>query len=355
MVPRFLVLAAVAAIISGCFGDKDYAFEESGGGQAGNAASPPLGGGGVADGSGGSPAVAVCAPAEQQDCYSGDASTKYVGACKPGTRLCSTDGSGWGTCAGEVLPTDESCAAPGDENCDGTIDENCGCEAGSTRSCYPADPATVSHPPCHAGQQICNASGLGWGECKGAVTPSEETCATTFDDDCDGFVNENGPECVCPPNATTECYDGPESLVGVGLCKRGLHTCNAQGTAWSTCDGQVKPLPADDCATDSDDNCDGTVNENCTANCLPNGSEYVLGTLHEPCCSALAHVLPGNESAWCCNKSLLEECSDGDTCCDPTNACEAGRCCVASNQPGGYPEECCSGQTFFSGGYSYCE
>ena len=70
-------------------------------------------------GQGGGPATA-CAPGATKACYSGALETKGVGICLAGKQTCRLDGSGYEeTCAGEVTPKAESCAAAADENCDG--------------------------------------------------------------------------------------------------------------------------------------------------------------------------------------------------------------------------------------------
>lgn len=66
------------------------------------------------------------------------------------------------------------------------------------------------------------------------------------------------PGCVCTPGAQEACYTGPEGTRGVGRCAAGTRTCNAEGTSWGPCDGEV--LPAfDACATPEDEDCDGVV------------------------------------------------------------------------------------------------
>jgi hypothetical protein len=67
----------------------------------------------------------TCSPGQQRPCYSGPADTEGVGACRSGTQVCRSDGSGWGACEGDVLPSDELCDGELDEDCDGTVDENC--------------------------------------------------------------------------------------------------------------------------------------------------------------------------------------------------------------------------------------
>lgn len=61
----------------------------------------------------------VCIPGSVKLCYSGAPNTVGVGVCTEGVLTCATDGLGYGTCAGEVVPGVEDCATPTDEDCDG--------------------------------------------------------------------------------------------------------------------------------------------------------------------------------------------------------------------------------------------
>jgi protein-arginine deiminase len=65
-----------------------------------------------------------------------------------------------------------------------------------------------------------------------------------------------GDRCVCMPNEKRECYSGPASTKGVGLCASGTQTCDASGTAWGACTGEIVPR-AEDCASPQDEDCDG--------------------------------------------------------------------------------------------------
>src|SRR5262249_45147995 len=156
-----------------------------------------------------------------------------------------------------VVPVAETCATPGDDDCDGQTNEEgagCTCAPGSQAPCYSGPPATEDVGPCHGGTQQCKADGTGFGPCVGEVTPGVETCNTPVDDDCDGQTNEEGAGCVCLPGSTAACYDGPAGTENVGPCKGGMHTCNAEGTAWGPCVGEVVPQ-ADLCSTPIDDDC----------------------------------------------------------------------------------------------------
>jgi hypothetical protein len=60
----------------------------------------------------------------------------------------------------------------------------------------------------------------------------------------------------CEPRVTVACYTGPEGTENVGVCRTGLKACNAEGTAFGPCEGEVLPAgPA--CGSSSDENCNG--------------------------------------------------------------------------------------------------
>ena len=75
------------------------------------------------------------------------------------------------------------------------------------------------------------------------------------DNDCDGQTDE---DCGCIQGQTQECYSGDEALVGIGECKRGEQTCDAQGQ-WGECAGEVVAI--DEVCDSLDNNCDGQSDE----------------------------------------------------------------------------------------------
>lgn len=66
----------------------------------------------------------VCVAPNGISCYSGPAGTAGVGVCRPGFRPC-VDGTGYGPCGGEVLPSAEICDGL-DNDCNGVVDIGCG-------------------------------------------------------------------------------------------------------------------------------------------------------------------------------------------------------------------------------------
>lgn len=208
-----------------------------------------------------------CTPNTTMPCYSGPMGTQNVGDCKAGIQTCNGQGTGYGPCIGEVVPQMENCSLPGDEDCDGMVNESgsgCVCTPNTTAPCYTGPMGTQNVGDCKAGIQTCNGQGTGYGPCIGEVVPQMETCSTPGDEDCDGMANEGGLNCVCAPNSMTACYTGPMGTQNVGECKAGMQTCNAQGTAYGPCTGQVVPA-AENCALPGDENCNGLANETCGA------------------------------------------------------------------------------------------
>jgi hypothetical protein len=342
------LLLAGTAVLAGCLGDGPLvqvlgtggaggSSEKGGAGGAGGSGGSATGGSGGSGGSatggsggsGGSPVV--CESGQTQPCYDGPDGTAGVGLCAAGQSTCLPDGSGFGPCEGQILPAAEACSTVSDDDCDGTAnqpDAGCACLPGDTMSCYEGLPGTAGTGLCVAGLATCAADGLSWGACEGQVLPAQETCDTAGDDDCNGQTNEGGPGCACTPGSTTACYSGPPESEGKGLCTGGMQTCNAQGTGYGACVGEVVPEP-ETCNTPDDDDCDGETNEEgaacvCTPSAVTpcyNGPAGTLGL--GPCqggmatCNAQGTVLgacvgevtPVGET---CNTPIDDDC-DGQT------------------------------------------
>jgi hypothetical protein len=61
---------------------------------------------------------------------------------------------------------------------------------------------------------------------------------------------------VCAPGAVEICTTGTPSPINIGVCTAGTKTCNATGTGYSACAGEVKPSP-EVCADTLDNDCNG--------------------------------------------------------------------------------------------------
>lgn len=59
----------------------------------------------------------------------------------------------------------------------------------------------------------------------------------------------------CVPDTTQACFEGPPSTNGVGICRGGIQTCQADGTH-GACQGQVLPQ-TEICGNSIDEDCDG--------------------------------------------------------------------------------------------------
>ncbi len=91
-----------------------------------------------------------------------------------------------------------------------------------------------------------------------------------------GVGGAGGGALLCEPWSKRPCYSGPSGTRDVGACVAGFNLCNAAGTDWSFCEGEVTPK-AEDCASAADDDCDGTANEGCARTPAPSSARVGLG------------------------------------------------------------------------------
>ena len=98
--------------------------------------------------------------------------------------------------------------------------------------------------------------------------PDREVCDNGIDDDGDDEIDE---ACPCAPGEERSCYEGEPELAGVGVCTRGIQTCERMigddgelsVTGWGGCEGSGQPSPAGEECDGADDDCDGEVDEDC--------------------------------------------------------------------------------------------
>jgi hypothetical protein len=276
-----------------------------------------------------------------QACYEGPAGTQGIGACTGGVKTCNAQGTAFGACLGQVLPTPETCSTAVDDDCNGSVNEGgagCTCVPGATSACYSGAAGTLGVGICKGGQQTCNALGTGFGACVGEVLPQPETCLDAVDNDCNGDINEDGAGCLCAPSTTSSCYTGPVGTLGVGLCKGGMHTCDALGAGYGPCQGEITPKP-ETCATPGDDDCNGLVNEGgigcaCIPGSVASCYSGPAATLGVGACKAGTHTCDALGSGYGpCGGEVLpqpETCTTpvDDDCNGQTN--EAGLGCVCA-------------------------
>lgn len=135
----------------------------------------------------------ACAPNSTAACYTGPAMNQNVGLCVDGMQTCNPQGTSYGMCTGDVLPTNEDCGTALDENCNGReamnggVDDTAGCECVGTTSaaCYSGPAATQNVGNCTDGMKAC--VGGHYGACTGEVLPKTESCTATGDEDCNGL------------------------------------------------------------------------------------------------------------------------------------------------------------------------
>jgi hypothetical protein len=90
----------------------------------------------------------------------------------------------------------------------------------------------------------------------------------------------------CKPGSTAPCYSGPDGTQGVGICKAGTKTCNAEGTAYGACSGDVTP-GVETCAVAGDENCDGVA-------CSDNEWSFLAGDASNQVTTSMAIDPTGN-------------------------------------------------------------
>ncbi len=142
-----------------------------------------------------------CSSGEVMDCYTGPVPLVGQGVCVKGSMSC-IGGESWGSCVGEVLPTEEFCDNY-DNDCDGTTD------LGSDKTplkeiCYSGNQSDLTAPAgvCRSGVRVCSGGSFS-GDCVGEILPApQEICGNGIDDNCNGETDEEcGPPIVtCSEN-----------------------------------------------------------------------------------------------------------------------------------------------------------
>ena len=133
-----------------------------------------------------------CKPGSTINCYTGPDGTENVGVCHAGTATCLRDGSGFGTCAGQVLPQPETCNGF-DDDCDGVVDN------GFDLSSDPTNCGTCGTVCGGANGDTCSN---GTCVCIEGYTQCPDACRPLYKD------NNNCGACghVCPSGST--CSNG---------------------------------------------------------------------------------------------------------------------------------------------------
>lgn len=151
--------------------------------------------------------------------------------------------------------------------CDGSCTDpltdfdNCGgCDAPACPDFPNADDV------CEMGMCTMADCDPGWNDCNQMMADGCETQAA----------------CACVPGSQIECYTGfPNNTEGVGPCQAGTRTCNAMGTAYGACIGEVTPVN-EICNNNVDDNCNGSTDEN------PDLDGDGWGACNNDCCDQIS-------------------------------------------------------------------
>jgi hypothetical protein len=77
-----------------------------------------------------------------------------------------------------------------------------------------------------------------------------------------GAGGAGGSSMICEPFSKRPCYTGPSATQNVGSCLEGFSICNAIGTGFGFCEGEITPAP-EDCNEPEDEDCDGVANDGC--------------------------------------------------------------------------------------------
>ncbi len=189
-------------------------------------------------------------------CYTGAAGTRNTGVCSDGTESCN-GANGWsGTCAGQTLPSTESCNQQ-DDDCDGATDED-----------FDQD---------NDGSTTCG------GDCDDndpQVRPGRSESCDGKDNDCDNLVDERNAQ---GDPLRRSCYSGPSGTLNRGICQAGTQTCSSG--SFGSCVGEV--LPSTETCNGVDDDCDRRIDEDfdqdndgvttCEGDCDDNDSDRYPG------------------------------------------------------------------------------
>jgi hypothetical protein len=254
---------------------------------------------------------------------------------------------------------EQTTEAGGDDLTEGTVTE---CEAGTTSSCFLAQPGI-----CAAGTKICSTEGF-WGECMQDNQPVDEVCGDGLDNDCDDLTDCEDPVCAenpscqqsTPPAGCTVDETQPCETGQLGICAAGTQTCDENGS-WGECIQDTQPTDGI-CDNQLDDNCDGLVDCNdefCTEDlscqteptteCEPDTTQSC--STDQPGVCAAGTQTCSADSLWgeCIqnNQPTDEICDDGlDNNCDGLTDCDDTICTEnPSCQPSAPPTECTADET----------
>lgn len=190
--------------------------------------------------------ICPCSGGAVRVCYAGPIGTQDEGVCRPGMQTC--EGSAWGECRGQTLPSAETCENPeSDDDCDGVEDDVPGrglpCIASSEQGeCRNGtfECTDARDPECVAGEPIEERCDELDRDCDGDPTngfdlnSSEKTCGSC-DVECSSIETCCDGTCVDPNDfqddrdncgaCGTRCGAGRDCCQGDCLSVTGPMTC----------------------------------------------------------------------------------------------------------------------------------
>jgi hypothetical protein len=163
----------------------------------------------------------LCQPGTVEACYTGRPDTRGVGPCVGGTRTCDRNGL-WSKCAGEVVPVAESCTDAIDNNCNGKVDEDADFDGDGFTTCGIA--GTVPGDCCDSTE--C-------GSPRDVNPGAYDAASNSFDDDCDGIVDNTVQYCDLGIDSnTTSAMDFARAI---DLCR----VTSLGSYRWGVIDGKI--------------------------------------------------------------------------------------------------------------------
>ena len=218
-----------------------------------------------------------------------DADCPLGSVCFAATKTCTAGCTDTQACAGSL-----SC-------CGGT----CFDLTTSTNHCGNCADSCIIPPNAAA---TCINSMCGMGACNAAYS----NCDQLPDNGCEQNTLQDGA-CSCVPGTTQACYQGAPGTMGIGPCKGGTQTCNANGTSWTPCGGgQVLPK-AEVCANGVDEDCDGSVDN------VPDGDGDGWTACNGDCNDSNALVNPGAFEA--VGNAIDDDCDPASSDVNPAPTC----------------------------------
>jgi protein-arginine deiminase len=124
----------------------------------------------------------------------------------------------------------------------------------------------MNHPAAKVWALLLGASALAFACTQQAPEDDEDDEGGTSTTAASGGAGGSGGgtgasvDMPCEPGTVIDCYTGPPATNGVGVCIPGSQVCNADGSGYGPCDGEVTPI-TETCNTEGDDDCDGLTNE----------------------------------------------------------------------------------------------